>query len=256
MKVATFNVNSVRARMPVLLKWLEDEQPDIVGLQELKVEDAKFPFDDFAESGYHCSIHGQPRYNGVAILSKKKPEEVRIGFDDPDWPNDGRLILARFDDIWFANSYVPNGTEVGSDRFVYKLNWFKRFRKLTDGFKTSEKVLWVGDMNVAPTSDDVFEPKKHLGTLGHHPDEFKALGEAVDWGWVDCFRKFTHGPGHYTFWEYRIPKAVERGLGWRIDHIYASPGLSGSCEACDIHLSPRTWDRPSDHTPVVAQFSS
>lgn len=256
MRIATFNVNSIRARMPVLDRWLRESQPDVVALQETKVEDASFPFAELEELGYGVEFHGQQKYNGVAILSKLPIEDAVCGILEEGAPRDCRLLAATVGGVRIFNSYVPNGTSVGSEKFFYKLEWLRRFRRLCDQFSPSDPMLWLGDVNIAPTPDDVFEPERKLGRIGHHPDEFVALGEAVDWGWTDVFRTQVQGPGHYTFWEYRIPKAFERNLGWRIDHIYASPGLLPRCGLVTIEREPRTWERPSDHVPVSIEITT
>ena len=255
MRIATFNVNSIRARMPRLLEWLEESDPDVVVLQETKVEDGKFPFEDLAETGYEIKIHGQPRYNGVAVLSKKPVSDVHHGFEDPNWPDDARIIHFIHDDTLIINTYVPNGTQVGIDKWEYKMAWLERFRQLCDDLaSTSDKVIWLGDINIAPTPNDVYEPETKLGSVGHHPDEFDRLAKILDWGWTDCFRQFTPEAGHYTFWDFRIPNSVPRKLGWRIDHIYASEGVKAACVKCWTDEFVRTRERPSDHAPVLAEF--
>lgn len=253
MRLATFNVNSIRARLPVLTQWLQTASPDVVAVQETKVADPLFPRADLEALGYEVAFHGQPTYNGVAILSRLPIEDVEVGLGD-DMPADCRLIGATVGGVRVLNSYVPNGTAVGSAKFAYKLEWLRRFREYCLRFNPADPVVWLGDINIAPTPDDLFEPEKKLGVVGHHPDEFAALGEAVGWGWIDLYRAQHPGPGHYTFWEYRIPNAVKRNLGWRIDHIYASPGLLPRCGAIHIDREPRLWERPSDHTPVVLEI--
>ncbi|HXH62009.1 MAG TPA: exodeoxyribonuclease III [Fimbriimonadaceae bacterium] len=255
MVVATFNVNSVRARVPVLLDWLASAQPDVLVLQETKVEDAKFPFDDLEPSGYAIEIHGQPRYNGVAVLSRLPIEDVEFGFDDEDMPEDCRLLRATINGVQIINTYVPNGNEVGSEKWEYKMKWLEVFRDyVEETCDLGAPTVWLGDINIAPAPDDVFEPESKLGDVGHHPDEFSRLKAIVDLGWTDLFRRSTAGPGHYTFWDFRIPNSFGRNLGWRIDHIYASPALAGKCRRCWIDTAPRTAERPSDHTPVLADF--
>lgn len=257
MKIATFNVNSVRARMPVLLKWLQEESPDCVALQETKVEDAKFPLAEFSEAGYDVSFHGQPRYNGVAFLSKGPMEEVRTGFGDPDWPEDCRIIQGVYRGVKVIGTYVPNGTAVGSEKFAYKLAWFERFgRMVTELCRPEDPVVWLGDINVAPTPEDVFDPVKLEGTVCFHPDERAALARLMEWGWTDCYRRFHPEPGQFTYWEFFLPNGFKRNLGWRIDHVYASPGVVARCSDCTIDKEPRSWERPSDHTPVVATFGT
>ncbi len=255
MTVATFNVNSIRARMPVLKAWVESAGPDIVALQETKVEDGSFPIADLEPTGYHVAIHGQKGYNGVAILSRVAPDEVHTGLGDPDFPEDCRVIRARFGELWVVGTYVPNGTKVGSEKFAYKLAWFERFgRLLRETVPAGTPAVWLGDINVAPTDEDVYEPDRHRGDVCFQPEEKEALARIVGEGWTDLFRHFTPGPGHYTFWEYTIPNGFKRNLGWRIDHVYANEALAGRCTACVVDRAPRSMERPSDHTPVVATF--
>ncbi|MBS1714964.1 MAG: exodeoxyribonuclease III [Armatimonadetes bacterium] len=257
MKIATFNVNSVRARLPVLLRWLQEESPDCVALQETKVEDAKFPLAEFLEAGYTVSHHGQPRYNGVAFLSKRPMEDVTTGFGDPDWPEDCRIIQGTYQGVKVIGTYVPNGTAVGSEKFAYKLAWFERFGRLVrERTSPDDPVVWLGDINVAPRPEDVFDPVKLEGNVCYHPDERAALARLMEWGWTDCFRKFHPEPGQFTYWEFFLPNGFKRNLGWRIDHVYASPGLVERCTSCTVDKEPRSWERPSDHTPVIATFGT
>lgn len=256
MVVATFNVNSVRARIPRLLEWLEEASPDVVVLQETKVEDAKFPYAELEPSGYNIEIHGQPRYNGVAVLSKLPLEEFDVGFPFPDMPEDCRLSRAVVGGLTIINTYVPNGNSVGSEKWEYKMKWLETFKKYVDETcHIGDPIVWMGDINIAPTPLDVFEPETKLGSVGHHPDEFSRLAKIVEWGWTDCFRRFNKEAGQYTFWDFRIPQSFKRNLGWRIDHIYASPSLVGKCTKCWVDREPRGKEKASDHTPVLAEFS-
>lgn len=233
-----------------------EARPDLVALQETKVEDGSYPFAEFEELGYTSTVHGQKTYNGVAFLAREPIEDVSRGFGDKDWPEDCRIIRARVRGVTVVNTYVPNGTAVGGEKWDYKLRWLERFRRYCDELaSTGDKVVWLGDINIAPTADDVFESEKKFGDVGHHPEEFARWGEIVDWGWNDCFRELTAGPGHHTFWDFRIPGSLVRGLGWRIDHIYASDGLKGQLMRCWCDEHVRTREKPSDHAPVLAEFS-
>lgn len=255
MRIATFNVNSVRARIPRVKEWLIEADPDIVVLQETKVEDDKFPLSEFEEFDYEIAIHGQKSYNGVAILSKKKGEDIATGFGDEEWPEDCRIIRGVFDGVMVINTYVPNGTSVGSEKWEYKMGWMEKFRKYCDSLATSkDKVIWLGDINVAPTPLDVYEPERHLGDVGHHPDEFWRLAKILDWGWTDCFRELNKEPNHYTFWDFRIPNSLSRNLGWRIDHIYASEPMVEQLKSCWCDRDARAKEKPSDHAPLLAEF--
>lgn len=256
MTIATFNVNGIRARLDIVLDWLAENEPDVLALQEIKCENESFPSEPFEDAGWQVALHGQKSYNGVALVSRQPILNVSTGFGDPLWPEDCRIIQGDVGGVTILNTYVPNGNKVGSEKFDYKLNWLERFRRLVqERFGKDQPVVWLGDINIAPTPDDVFEPDKHKGGVGFHPEEHNRLAKLVDWGWQDAFRKFTQGPGHYTFWEFVIPKCFERNLGWRIDHIYASPGLIANCSGCTIDRSLRELERPSDHTPVIAEFS-
>ena len=255
MKVATFNVNSIRARLPVLSEWLRQTCPDVVALQETKVEDGKFPIEEIEKLGYHAAFHGQQKYNGVALLAVHPIEDVQYGFEDEAWPQDCRLISAVVRGVTVINTYVPNGSAVGSEKFDYKLRWFDRFGQYLEKLaETSDSMIWMGDINVAPSRDDVFDPDAMEGRVCFHPDEREKLKSLLSWGWVDCFRMFNKEPGQFSYWEYFIPNGFKRNLGWRIDHIYASPGLARHCKNCVIDKVPRGWERPSDHTPVIADF--
>ena len=255
MKIATFNAASIRARLPILVEWLADVEPDILAIQETKVEDEKFPRTEFEELGYEVAIHGQKAWNGVAILSRTPIGSIRTGFGDELFPNDCRILTCQIDGVTIINTYVPNGNTVGSDKFTYKLSWLERFRTFLDqNFRPDDPLVWLGDINVAPKPEDVYDSKRMLGGVGHHPDEFSRLAKIVDFGLTDVFRKFEPEGGNYTFWDFQIPRSVERNLGWRIDHIYATAPLANLCTECTIDLDPRKWPRPSDHTFVVAEF--
>jgi exodeoxyribonuclease-3 len=255
MRLATFNANSIRMRQGIILDWLEKHQPDVLAIQETKVEDASFPEAAFRDAGWHVAKYGQKMRNGVALLSKEPMLDITTGFDDPDWPEDCRIITGVMRGTAIVNTYVPNGTEVGTEKFEYKLRWMERFRRyLDERFKPGDPFVWLGDVNVAPTPDDVYDSKRLLGKVGHHPDEFAALKRIIDTGLCDLFRKHTQGPGHYTFWEFYIPKSFERNLGWRIDHIYAPSKLAETCSGCFIDENPRALEKPSDHTFVFADL--
>lgn len=255
MVVATFNAAGIRARLDGVLDWLAETQPDLLAIQETKVEDDKFPLGDFEELGYNVAISGQKSWNGVALLARGPITGVRRGFEDPRFPEDARIITGEVGGITFINTYVPNGSAVGTDKFDYKLRWLEQFRRFLDqNFSPSQPLVWLGDINIAPTEDDVFDPKRHRGKVGFHPDEISRLNNIVEWGLVDLFRKHTAGSGHYTFWEFTIPKSVERNLGWRIDHIYGSAPIAEACAKCWVDREARSGTRPSDHTFVLADL--
>ena len=255
MKIATFNANSVRARLPIILEWLSKESPDVLCLQETKVQDADFPQEPFQKLGYHCTIWGQKSYNGVAILSKSPPDKVSRGFGDRDAAEEPRLIAATIHGIPIVNTYVPQGYAPDSEKFQYKLEWFGRLQDyFSKHFEPHMPLLWVGDFNVAPEPIDVFDPKKLSGSIGFHPDEHKALSAIKAWGFVDIFRVHESAGSMYTFWDYRIRNALQKGLGWRVDHIWATQPLADKSSRAWIDVNPRLSERPSDHTFVVAEF--
>jgi len=230
MKVASFNVNSIRARLPIVTKWLSDNQPDILCVQETKVQDKDFPTQAFDEIGYNYIFKGQKSYNGVAIFSKEKFENIRSGFyDEPK--DEPRLITAEINGITIVNTYVPQGYLPDSEKFYYKLNWFDRLLDFFDrNFEPSEPVIWMGDLNIAPEPIDVYDPAALLGHVCFHPDVHKALKKVMSWGFVDIFRMHCKEPGQYTFWDYRMRNAFKTNRGWRLDHIMATKPLSYQCQ--------------------------
>ena len=253
MTIATYNAAGIRARLDGLLDWMATNEPDILAIQETKVEDGKFPFEPFAELGYHHAINGQKAWNGVATLSRSVPTDVRKGFEDPSMPEDARLIACDIDGLVVVNTYVPNGTAVGSEKFAYKLRWMERFRRYLDAnYRPDQPLIWLGDVNVAPTPADLYDSPRFLGGIGHHPEEFVRLETILEFGLTDLFRLHHPGPGFYSFFDFTIPNAAKRNLGWRIDHIYATAPLVGQCTECSIDRDARLAEKPSDHTFVVA----
>lgn len=256
MRIATFNVNSLRARMDILRRWLGGAAIDVLCLQETKVTDGDFPADEVRSLGYEVAYRGEKSYNGVAILSRHPMESVTSGFDGKGGDEGTRLIAARVKGIDIVNTYVPQGTSPDSEKFAYKLEWFRRLLEyFTTRHSPGGSLLWIGDFNVAPEPIDVHDPKRLLGHVGYHPDEHRALGEVRSFGFVDIFRKHRPEAGHYSFWDYRARDAVARGLGWRVDHIWGTPAMADLSRDAFIDREPRLWERPSDHAPVVAVFS-
>ncbi len=256
MKVATFNVNSVRSRLGIVCDWLTANKPDILCLQETKVQDKDFPAQAFHDVGYHVIFRGMKSYNGVAIASLKEPLAVDYGFDGDDEPDYARLIRAKYNDITVVNTYIPQGRAPDSPMFEYKLEWFNRLGDYFDRhFKPQDLLLWVGDFNVAPEPKDVHDPEKLLGHVAYNPEVQKQMAGVVSWGFVDVFRKFHPEPGQYTFWDYRVPKAVERGIGWRVDHIMATRSLAERAVDSFVDVSQRLKEKPSDHAPLVAIYN-
>jgi len=255
MKIVSFNANGIRARLPVILKWLKRESVDVLCVQETKVQDQDFPFKPFADEGYYCNFKGQKSYNGVAVISRHEPREVSTGFGDGDEKEGPRLIRVNIGGVEIVNTYVPQGRDPDSEHFRYKLDWFGRLRTFfEDNFAADMPVIWLGDFNVAPDPIDVYDPQELLGSIGYHPAEHKALKEVMEWGFVDVYRLHKPSEKTFTFWDYRIPNAVKRGLGWRIDHIWATRCLAQKSKNAWIDREPRLWQRPSDHTFIVAEF--
>lgn len=256
LKIATFNANSIRTRLEQILAWLEREQPDVLAVQETKVQDADFPAEAIQAAGYHVAYRGQKAHAGVALLSRAEPEQVIFGFDEDEDKDEARLIRATVQGVQIINSYVPQGRATDDPMFSYKLAWFARVRTLlTTHYRTDDLLVWLGDLNVAPEERDLHNPKGNLNNVDFHPDARAALAQTMSWGLEDVFRR--HHPdkdGQYTYWDYRVPKALERNLGWRIDHILATPALARRSTACWIDVTARAAERPSDHTFLTATF--
>jgi exodeoxyribonuclease-3 len=253
-KIATFNANSLRARLPVVKTWLANEQPDVLCLQEIKVQDKDFPSKDFEALGYHAYFKGQKSYNGVAIITRHPADSIRSAlYDEPE--EEARFISARIDGIPLVNVYVPQGFAPGSEKFAYKLKWLKDLLSdVQQNYKASLPLLMTGDFNVAMEPIDVYDPEGLRGEVGFHPDEQTVMRQYFAWGLVDVFRKHEPGGSHYTFWDYRIPNAFKRKMGWRIDYILATSALEVKSRRAWIDTKPRTAEKPSDHTFLVAEF--
>jgi exodeoxyribonuclease III len=255
MKIATFNVNSLRKRYQIVLEWLECHKPDVLCLQETKVQDSEFPLLAMATCGYDITYRGMKSYNGVAVLSRTKPDAVFYGFDDGGEPDDARLMRVVIRGIPIVNTYIPQGFEIVSPKYQYKLTWYERLRQyFTKHLSPNEPAIWCGDMNVAPRPIDVHSPEKHLKHVCYHEDARNAYEKTVAWGFVDVFRKLHPDRQQYTFWDYRAPSSLEANKGWRIDHILATPPLAATCTAVEVDIEPRRSREPSDHTFVWAEF--
>lgn len=253
MKIATWNVNSIRVRLPHIIDWLSKQQPDVLCLQETKVVDELFPAEALQEVGYESIYCGQKTYNGVAILSKSTAEDV---LRQPDVLKDEqkRCIVATIDNIRVVNVYVPNGSEVGSDKYQYKLQWLKQLHAhMTKELKLYEQLVIVGDYNIAPEDSDVHDPKAWQGSVLVSKKERDAFQAMIAMGLVDVFRQFEQEQDSYSWWDYRAA-AFRRNRGLRIDHILCSEPLSQQCHSCVIDKEPRSWEKPSDHAPVIAEF--
>ena len=254
MKIASWNVNSLKVRLPQVLQWLESEKPDIIGLQETKLTDEIFPRDEIEAAGYRVLFSGQKTYNGVALLSREEatdPITDLPGLDDPQ----RRVLGATVNGVRFLNLYVPNGQEVGSDKYTYKLDWIEKLQAhVRAQLEIHENVVVVGDFNIAPEDRDVYDPAGWADSVLFSPPEREAFRRLLDAGLADAFRLFEQEEKIWSWWDYRMG-AFRRDMGLRIDHILVSSALAKSCTACRIDRAPRTWERPSDHAPVVAEFS-
>jgi len=254
MKVGTFNVNSIRARLKIVLDWMKKESPDVLCLQETKVPDKYFPVKAFEDMNYYSVFRGEKAYNGVAILSKSPMEDVKIGFDE--YESEGtRLIAARINNVPIVNTYVPQGFHPLSEKFREKLDWLQwLYDYFNEYFRPDKPLLWVGDFNVAPEPVDVYDPAHLEGQVGFHPDERAALQRFRQWGFIDVFRLHQPGAGQYTFWDYRLRNAIPKNLGWRVDHIWATRPMAEKSTRAWIDIGPRLKEKPSDHTFVMAEF--
>jgi exodeoxyribonuclease-3 len=256
MKIATFNVNSLRKRLPIVLAWMERHNPDILCLQETKVQDSEFPLLALASSGYEVTFRGMKSYNGVAIFSRKKPDAVFHGFDDGEDADEARLLRVVIDGIPIVNTYIPQGFEIDSPKYAYKLSWYGRLRKYFEKHLSPQApAIWCGDMNVAPRPIDVHSPEKHLTHVCYHEDARKAYEQTIGWGFQDLFVKLYPTRQQYTFWDYRAPSSLEANKGWRIDHILATPSLANKCVNVEVDIEPRRAKDPSDHTFLWAELS-
>jgi len=254
MKIATWNVNSINVRIPQLIGWLREAEPDVLCVQETKCTDDNFPEVVLAEAGYKAAFHGEKSYNGVAILSKHEISDVRLGFDHDDAESQKRLIAGTVKGVRIVNTYFPNGQALDSDKFVFKLDWIQHLRNLFDEcYSTGEKVLLCGDFNVAPDPADVWNPGAWEGHIHFSLPERAALTYVKQWGFVDAFRKKNGDVKAFSWWDYRAG-AFQKNHGLRIDHIWVSEPLANTLKDSWIDSSPRELEKPSDHTPVVAEF--
>ncbi len=254
MKVATFNVNSIRSRLHIVIPWLKENKPDVLCMQETKVENRRFPSADFHRIGYHVVFSGSKGRNGVAIASLEEPENVTVGFDEEPRDED-RIIAADIAGVRIVNTYVPQGYRIDSPKYQYKLRWLERLRSyFMEKVDLSEYVIWCGDMNVAPEPIDVHNPTRLKNHVCFHEDARRAYKKILELGFVDLLRKHHPNERIYTFFDYRVKNAVERGLGWRVDAILASPPLAEKCVDCYVDMKPRLAEKPSDHTPLIAVF--
>jgi exodeoxyribonuclease-3 len=258
MKLATWNVNSIRSRLDRVLAWLNAHEPDVLCLQELKTTDEAFPFDPITAAGYHAAVYGQKTYNGVAILSRREPADVRRGFaDGQEEDPQARLISAEVDGVRVFSAYVPNGRSVGDEAYAYKLAWFARLTEhLAANFAADQPLVVAGDTNVAVDDRDVNRPDEWADSVLCHADAREALTNLMAWGLEDVFRARNPEGGVYTFWDYRnLGFPTNNGL--RIDHVLATAPLAARCTEATVDRDQRKGtkdNKPSDHAPVIVVF--
>jgi len=252
MKLATWNVNSLKVRLPHLMDWLAARQPDVLCLQETKTEDVNFPLAEIEAAGYRALYAGQKTYNGVALLAREVATDPVVaipGFEDPQ----KRVLAATVGDTRVVCLYAPNGQSVGSDKYCYKLDWLDALIAwIADELKRHPRLAVLGDYNIAPEDRDVHDPAAWAGQVLVSEEERARFRALLDLGLKDAFRLFDQPEGSFSWWDYRMA-AFRRNLGLRIDHILLSPALAARCSACQIDTGPRKLERPSDHAPVIAQ---
>lgn len=260
MKIATWNVNSVRTRLEQVINWLGQNPVDILCLQETKVIDKDFPLNSFENIGYYPYIYGQKAYNGVALISRQPLEDVSMGFCailpelEPEWDQQKRVISGVIDGVRIVNLYVPNGSAIGSEKYEYKLGWLTVLNKyLQVLLKSDPEICMCGDFNIALEDIDINEKVKIDNHIMASAAERQALQDILILGFADAFRKFHSEGGNYSWWDYRTA-AFRRNLGWRIDHHYLTPVVYERAKSCIIDVEPRKLEKPSDHAPVVVEF--
>lgn len=255
MKIATWNVNSLRVRLEHLARWAPEAQPDVLCMQETKVEDAKFPHAELEALGFvHRAIYGQKTYNGVAIVSKFPLEDVIYGFQVGDADEQARLVRATVGGIRIFSCYIPNGSSVGSDKFRYKLGWLARLRGELDAGETPDRPLVLcGDFNIAPAETDVWDPFEAENEILFHPLEHKALSHLTAWGLTDALRVVQPAGQAFTWWDYR-GGGFRRNMGFRIDHHWVTASLAQRLIRVHTWRDVRGWEQPSDHVPVLAEY--
>lgn len=256
-KIATFNANSLRSRLQIVLDWLNLEKPDVLAIQETKCQDHDFPKAAFEAAGWNVVFHGQKSYNGVAFVSKKPIHNVtkRLYPDDPE--EQARFLTCEYEGIQLVNTYIPQGFLIDSPKYQYKLKYFRDLKTwFAKNIDKKNPALWMGDLNVAPTEIDLARPKQNQDHVCFHIDARNALKDTMNEFWTDLFRHQEPGEGHYTFWDYRQPQTLEKNLGWRIDFIMGTQPMIKRLHKIWIDKEPRRLEKPSDHTFLIAQFNN
>jgi exodeoxyribonuclease-3 len=253
-KIATYNVNSIRRRLPLVLGWLKDHNPDVLCLQETKVQDSEFPAAAFRDAGYHASFRGMKSYNGVATLTRREPDRVIHGLHADSDDDETRILQTVVDGIPIVNTYVPQGYSIASEKYAGKLAWFASLERYFERHLDPAKpAVWLGDLNVAPEPIDVYHPDRRVNDVDFHIDARNAYKRAVAWGFIDVFRKRYPERIQYTYWDY-FRRAFENNWGWRIDHILATAPLAEKCVQVEVDMAPSKAEGSSDHTFVWAEF--
>jgi exodeoxyribonuclease-3 len=253
-KIATWNVNSLKVRLPHVLEWLAANEPDVLVLQEIKQVTEAFPTEELAAAGYQSVASGQKTYNGVAVISRVEATDPVFEFPDFDDPQ-RRVLAATVDGVRVVDLYIPNGSEVGSEKYAYKLGWLRKLHEfLADELTRHRRLVVLGDFNIAPADEDVHDPEKWGEAILCSPPERQALTDVLDLGLTDVFRNFEHPEKTFSWWDYRAA-GFRRNIGLRIDLILTTDPMTAACTASYVDKEPRTWERPSDHAPVVAEFS-
>lgn len=256
MKVVSWNVNSIQSRLRRVIDFLKREEPDLLCLQEIKCPEEKFPFSEFEALGYHCGVSGQKAYNGVALISRSKLFDISKGMNQKEFDQEARLIAAKTESFYVINLYVPNGQEIGSDKYQYKLNWLQAFESHLKSLLLQEKnILLCGDFNIAPNDLDVYDPKALSDSLLVSPAERDCFQKILGLGFSDVFRTFNGDQKTFSWWDYRRG-AFSQNQGLRIDLFLATESLLGKTEAIYIDTHERKGEQPSDHAPVVCVFKT
>lgn len=258
MLIATYNCNSVRKRLPLIREWLHRFQPDVLALQETKSSDQAFPAEDLRQDGWFVACAGETTgRNGVAMITKAEPDAVCCGFPGDEAESRSRLMHLSYRGYDIVNTYVPQGRSLDAPEFQFKLEWLSRLREYFSTHFSPEKtkLLWTGDLNVAPTPDDVHDTKKVWPHVCHCEEIISRFESVKEWGFYDIFRKHIKDTDVYTFWDYRVKNAIERGLGWRVDHFLATQPLAQLSADCFVDTDTRKAETPSDHALAAARFT-
>jgi exodeoxyribonuclease III len=255
MKIATFNANSIRSRVEPICRWLAEHKPDVLAVQETRVQDAQFPVEAFAQTGYHVQFTGQKGFNGVALFSRIEPQNV-VKHLPGDVRDEARFLQADVGGVTVVNTYVPQGRQMGTEIFLYKLWWYGWLRDYFSAtIRPASKLIWLGDFNVVWQAMDVHDPVGLWGTVCFCQEVQEAFEAVLATGLTDLFRlHHPDEPGQYTFWDYRVPNGFKRNLGWRLDYITATAALAKKCTRCEIDRASRAEGKSSDHTFLWAEF--